>query len=88
MPDHAEPKEVYVLCPLWDIFGSCCVQARNDGGPYQDLCDSQFGGPKKCSVVVCNTWAYKILQKVHKGLCSYYLAQREIVEEGCYILLG
>jgi len=88
IPNHAKPKEVSILCPLRDLAGSCGVQKRVDGGPYQDRGDSKFGGPKEFQTTMCNTSTYMILQKVHQDLCSDYHAHGETVEEGRYILLG
>jgi hypothetical protein len=33
------------------------------------------------------TWSYKVLQKFYKGVCTYYYADGEIVEEGYEISL-
>ena len=33
--DSIEPKEVLVLCPIWDFSRSCGMQAGTNCGPYQ-----------------------------------------------------
>lgn len=58
--DCVEPEEVSIMCPLWDLVGSCGVQARADGGPSQDHGNNEFGSPKKCQTIACNAQAYRI----------------------------
>ncbi len=59
--DHSESEDVFILCPLWDLAGSCVVQARADGGPCQDHGNSQFEGPKECQIAVRNFGPYWVV---------------------------
>jgi len=61
IPDRIESEEVFILCPLWDLAGSCGVQARADGGPCQACGDNEFGGPKECYEATHDVGTYKIL---------------------------
>ena len=61
VPDHAQSEEMFVLCPFWDLAGSCGMKTRLDGRPYKDHVHNQLGGTKECETAVCNARAYGIL---------------------------
>eukprot|EP00253_Pinus_taeda_P010514 PITA_10514 len=61
IPDRAQSKEVYVLCPLWDLARACGVQTGIDDGPHEDRGDNQLGGAKECEIVARNPEAYWML---------------------------
>ena len=48
VPDQAQSKELSVLCPFLDLSGSCGMQNRLDGRPYEYHGHNQFGGAKEC----------------------------------------
>lgn len=59
--DHAQFEEMLVLSPFWDLVGSCGMQARLDGRPYEDRGHNQFGSTQECEIATHNTGAYGIL---------------------------
>lgn len=61
VPERTQSKELFVLCPFWDLAGSCGLQTRLDGRPYEYHDHNKFGGAKECEVVARNTRAYGIL---------------------------
>lgn len=88
IPDRTKFEEMHILCSLWDLAGSCGVQARIDGGPCKDCSNCGFGGPKECQAFSRDTGTYRILYKVYQMLCSNYCAHGETAEKGHNILLG
>lgn len=81
-------KKCFFYVPFGILLGHVVCKK----GLMVDLCqdhgDSKFGGLEDCQTVVCNARTYKILQKIHQGLCSDYYTYGETIEEGCYIMLG
>eukprot|EP00253_Pinus_taeda_P013462 PITA_13462 len=81
IPDHTESEEVSILCPLWDLFGSCRVQVRDDGGPYHDHGSSEFGGPKKCQTTMHNTREYRYYEKFIKAYPQITMTMEKLLKK-------
>jgi len=46
--DRAELEEMYILCAFWKFSRPCSMQARIDGGPYEDSSDCEFRSSQEC----------------------------------------
>ena len=86
--DHPESKKMHLLCPLWNIIGSCGLQERIDDRSHQDNCYCQLRGPEQCKIASRDTGTYRVLSKVYPDICSNSNANGENVEERRDIILG
>ena len=59
--DHAQSEEILVLCPFWDLAGSCGMRTRLDGRPYEDHGHNQFGSTEECETTTRNAGEYAVL---------------------------
>ena len=85
--DFTQSKEMFVLCPFWEIVGPHGMHAGLDGRPNEDHGHNQFGGAEECEIVVCNVEAYGILYEIHQEICLDHHVDGKVVKEGCHILL-
>lgn len=85
--NHAQYKEVSILCPFLDPVGACGTKTGIDGIPHNDHIDNHLRGDKECETVAHNSRLYQVLYEVHQELFPDYHAHGEFVEKGCYILL-
>ena len=79
-PNTPTGRRLFQICHLGICLAFLFCWAVSQASPLNVL--------KKCQTIVHNARAYRILKKVHQGLCLYYRGHGETTEQGCYILLG
>lgn len=55
------PKEMHILCAIWNLSGSCGLQKMVNGRPLEDSSDLHFRSSEECKVVAHNVRALWLL---------------------------
>ena len=79
--DIIKYKEVHLWDTFWDTIGPYSVQIRLASRSCQDCSNCQFTTTKISTLVERNIGTHKILQEIHKRVCTDHCANGETIEE-------
>jgi hypothetical protein len=72
---------MYIHHTIWHPTWAHCMQTGLDSRPCKDCCYCQFTTTKVSAPVEKNIGPHRVLQEIYKGLCKYYCARGEVIEE-------
>ena len=76
-----ELEKMYILCAIWYFVGSHCLQEILDGRSRKDCHHCKSSSTQLSQTIENSTWSYRVLQKIHQGICKDHNTDGEIVKE-------